>query len=297
MSLSSALYELLVSVVTLYESSKRPVNSREIASHMGKSEGTVRNSILALKAMGLIEARTGPGGGYVPTVKGIEVAKAPQYMENLIEPTPIVIDSSLSRIYALELDLLGLADPTGVKAVLKIAGSLHQLRENIRVKLGPTPRTRLIVEGKILKVDYTRHEILIEVHSLLAIPKLTANEVMTPSPLLARKDMRLSEVGELLLARDIRALPVIDEEGRLCGIITASHLLQAYLNGDYTGKVEKYIDSSVPTVVAEADILDIMKILAFKKTGRAVVVDSRGRPIGIVTRTDVLNKLVRYTSV
>ncbi|MGB9708434.1 CBS domain-containing protein [Infirmifilum uzonense] len=295
MSLSSTLYELLVAVVTLFDSLQRPVTSSEIATHLGKSEGTVRNSILALKAMGLIEARTGPGGGYFPTVKGIEIARSPQYLENLIEPTPIVIDSHPSRIYALELDILGLADPAGVKAVLKVFGSINQLREGAHVKLGPTPRTRLIIDGYVLKVDYKRHEILIEVNSLIAVPKATAGEVMTPSPVVVKRSVDLTAVGDLLLSNDIRAIPVVDDDGKLCGIISASHVVKAYLRRDYKGKVEDFMETNVPRVGTGADIMDLMKILASRKTGRAVVVDELERPVGIVTRTDVLNKLVRYT--
>ena len=59
---------------------------------MGKSDGTVRNVISALKAMCLVEAKTGPGGGYVPTVKGVEIARGNVALEKLWEPIRLVVD-------------------------------------------------------------------------------------------------------------------------------------------------------------------------------------------------------------
>jgi len=296
MALSPSLYELLVAIVQLYEANKRPVTSSEIAERLNKSDGTVRNSVTALKALGLVEARTGPNGGYVPTVKGLECARSPQALERLWEPLQLVVDDAPSRVYAVELDLVGLTDPTGVKAVLRIAGSLHNLREGVRVRVGPTSWSRILVTGRVRSVDYRRREVLVSVDSLVAVPRITASEVMTPSPIVAREDDELRAVAEVLLAKGIRALPVVNSEGRLCGIVTASNVAEAYLARDFNARVKDYMERSVPTIRPDADILDIMRILASKKTGRAVVVGENAEPKGIVTRTDVLNKLARLTS-
>ncbi|MEZ0345284.1 MAG: CBS domain-containing protein [Infirmifilum sp.] len=295
MAMPESLYELLVTIVQLYESSRRPVTSTQIAEHLGKSDGTVRNTISALKAMGLVEARTGPNGGYIPTVKGLESVKSPQLMERFWEPIPVVINGMLSKIYALELDLVGITDPTGVKAVLRVAGSMHQLRENTNIRLGPTPRTRLVIAGKTTNVDFKRREVLLSVESLVAIPRITAVEVMTPNPLVVSEDEPLSSVAELLIAQGIRALPVVDSQGKLRGLVTASHVAEAYASGDYSARVGKYMDKEFVSIKPETDILDIMRILARKSTGRAIVVDAEDKPLGIVTRTDVLNKLVSFT--
>ncbi|QOJ79413.1 CBS domain-containing protein [Infirmifilum lucidum] len=296
MVLSQSLYELLVAVVQLYEANKRPVTSTEIAERLGKSDGTVRNSMSALKALGLIEARTGPNGGYVPTVKGLECVKAPQALERLWEPLQVVVDDHPSRIYALELDLIGLTDPAGVKATLRVTGSIHQLREGVRIRVGPTPRTRLMIAGIVSGVDFKRKEVLLSVETFVAVPRITASEVMTPNPIVVREDEALSSVARLLLKNDIRALPVVDSQERLCGIIGASRIVRAYLDGNHDARVRDYMEKNVPVIRPDTDILDIMKILASRKTGRAVVVDEEGKPKGIVTRTDVLNKLVSLTT-
>lgn len=67
MDIPQSLYEILLAIVNIYSSEKRPVTSVEIAEYVGKSDGTVRNVISALKAMGLVEAKTGPGFAIIAT--------------------------------------------------------------------------------------------------------------------------------------------------------------------------------------------------------------------------------------
>ncbi len=59
--LPSTYASILNALVELYMASKKPVKSRDIAEKLGINEGTVRNSMVALRAMGgYIESKTGP---------------------------------------------------------------------------------------------------------------------------------------------------------------------------------------------------------------------------------------------
>lgn len=51
------------------------IKSKEVADVINKDEGTVRNIILSLKVLGLIDSKPGPNGGYMPTLKAYEVIK------------------------------------------------------------------------------------------------------------------------------------------------------------------------------------------------------------------------------
>jgi acetoin utilization protein AcuB len=56
----------------------------------------------------------------------------------------------------------------------------------------------------------------------------SVSEIMTPKPVVARPDTLLIEaVGELLLKR-INCLPVVLENGTVCGILTTTDLLKSY---------------------------------------------------------------------
>jgi predicted transcriptional regulator len=56
----------------------------------------------------------------------------------------------------------------------------------------------------------------------------SVNEIMTPHPVVVRKDTPITEaVGELLLKR-INCLPVVLDNGTVCGILTSTDLLKSY---------------------------------------------------------------------
>lgn len=296
MDIPRNLFEILVAVVNAYEATGRPVTSSEIAEAVGKSDGTVRNVISALKAMGLVEAKTGPGGGYVPTVKGVEAVKGSLALDKLWEPQRLVVDGRVSRLYVVELDLLALSGP-GAKAVLKVAGSMHQVRRGSQVILGPTGGTRLIIHGRVQDVNPARRELLVEVDSMVAVPRLRARDVMTPRPERATRGMSMREVARLIVSRNIRALPVVDEEGVLEGLVSAQHVSKAYADGRLDARVEDYMDRDVTTVEPDEDILRIMRTMVERNAGRVVVVDQSGRPQGIITRTDILMALTRLYEV
>ena len=67
--------EVLEALIRLYEQKRRLIKSKEIAELINRDEGTVRNIILSLKSLGLVESKTGPSGGYMPTLKAYEVMK------------------------------------------------------------------------------------------------------------------------------------------------------------------------------------------------------------------------------
>ena len=56
---------------------------------------------------------------------------------------------------------------------------------------------------------------------------LTIEEVMTKNPITVREDDDLCVAPRLMLEKGISGLPVVDEEGKLCGVITKSDVVKA----------------------------------------------------------------------
>jgi len=52
---------------------------------------------------------------------------------------------------------------------------------------------------------------------------------------------------------------VVDDSGRLVGIVSSQHIAEAFLKGNLDAAVEGYMDQSVLTVSPEEDILEIMR--------------------------------------
>lgn len=63
MSLSAPQKEIVVALLELYDKKRSLVKSKEIAARTGRDEGTVRNIMPVLRAIGLVEA--------IPSLKGV----------------------------------------------------------------------------------------------------------------------------------------------------------------------------------------------------------------------------------
>jgi CBS domain-containing protein len=51
---------------------------------------------------------------------------------------------------------------------------------------------------------------------------------MTPDPFTVKRETPLSVAVARIVSKRINCLPVLDDEGRVCGIVTSTDLLKAY---------------------------------------------------------------------
>jgi CBS domain-containing membrane protein len=138
---------------------------------------------------------------------------------------------------------------------------------------------------------------------------LTAS-VMTREVVFVRESAPLKEVAELMAAKKISGVPVLDDEGQVAGVISEKDFLavmgagqadsfmmviaqcllgKGCLAAPYRAKFAKDIMTSpAVTVKPETPILEVAALLTEKKINRAPVVDAEGRMVGIVSRADVL---------
>jgi len=63
-----------------------------------------------------------------------------------------------------------------------------------------------------------------EVNALLA--QLQVGELMSKSPTTVRDDANIAEAATLMLEKKVGGLPVLDADGKLCGIITESDIFR-----------------------------------------------------------------------
>eukprot|EP00246_Nothoceros_aenigmaticus_P000537 TRINITY_DN10804_c0_g1_i1.p1 TRINITY_DN10804_c0_g1~~TRINITY_DN10804_c0_g1_i1.p1 ORF type:complete len:258 (-),score=31.76 TRINITY_DN10804_c0_g1_i1:514-1287(-) len=64
---------------------------------------------------------------------------------------------------------------------------------------------------------------------LLKTNGITVGEVMTPSPLVVREMTNLEDAARLLLDSKYRRLPVVDDQGKLVGLLTRGNVVRAAL--------------------------------------------------------------------
>ncbi|MFC7530103.1 CBS domain-containing protein [Actinoplanes sp. GCM10030250] len=86
----------------------------------------------------------------------------------------------------------------------------------------------------------------------------TAADLMSAPPVIARTGMSIAAAARLMDAENVKRLPVIDDHGRLLGIVARSDLLKAHLRPDdelrddvLTGMLAPYFADSVREVDAQ----------------------------------------------
>jgi CBS domain-containing protein len=137
----------------------------------------------------------------------------------------------------------------------------------------------------------------------------TVKDVMTTHVISVRKVASFKEIAGALREHRFGAFPVLDDKGKVIGIVSESDMLnkealideQDSLRGDITGilhhKAEKKargttagdLMTGTPVTVAPEETVEHAARLMYKhKVGRLPVVDASGRLVGIISRPDVL---------
>lgn len=145
---------------------------------------------------------------------------------------------------------------------------------------------------------------------------MKAADVMTVGAATVRPDTPVSEAAQLMVQYRISGLPVVDETGKLVGIVTERDFLRraemgtqrrrprwsALLFGpgaladDYVRaharKIEDAMTRTVETVDAETPLVEVVDLME-KRDFKRVPVLRDGKLIGIISRADLLRTLAR----
>ncbi|WP_114312474.1 CBS domain-containing protein [Thermus caldifontis] len=145
---------------------------------------------------------------------------------------------------------------------------------------------------------------------------MKAKDAMTSPVVTAHPETSLVEVARLMLGKGIGSVLVVDKEGRLIGIVTESDFLKErgvpfstfrapMLLGRFMGadgleevlaearrtRVEEIMTSPVHAVGPEEPLSRVLDLMLAYDINHVPVVDGEGKPMGIITRFDLLRLL------
>ncbi|MDU4962065.1 MAG: sigma-54-dependent Fis family transcriptional regulator [Sporomusaceae bacterium] len=122
---------------------------------------------------------------------------------------------------------------------------------------------------------------------------MLVRDVMSPQVITLRPAMTLAEAADVLRQGDLDGAAVVDNEGRLCGIVTKTHFVREMANHpDPERKIGDIMTTQVFTLAETETIGRLQQNANIFRFGLFPVVSSDNRPVGYLTRTE----LVRYLS-
>lgn len=122
---------------------------------------------------------------------------------------------------------------------------------------------------------------------------ITAADIMTTNVVTATKDMVLTDVIELLLRWHISALPVVDDDNQLIGIISEIDLVNVTLDGNARNTtVEEVMTTKIVSFDPEATLAEMVQSFSRNHLRRVPILKG-GKVIGIVSRRDILREMLR----
>lgn len=110
------------------------------------------------------------------------------------------------------------------------------------------------------------------------------------------KETLLDQAVRMMLRRGFRRLPVVDEEGRAVGMVTAADAVKAAakavekLEPEYffSRRVRDIMKSPLVTVEENRSVNEAAAMMITKGIGALVILDQEAKPKGIVTERDLL---------
>jgi CBS domain-containing protein len=130
---------------------------------------------------------------------------------------------------------------------------------------------------------------------------LLARDVMTAPVVTIGEDTSLAHAADVMSRRGLKRLPVVDREGRLVGILSRVDLLRsvdkpapAQESGPPPGPgrtIGEVMDSAVPKVSLDAELVDIVDRIMEAGLKRVIVVDPQDRVVGIINDGDLVARV------
>jgi len=136
---------------------------------------------------------------------------------------------------------------------------------------------------------------------------MRVKDIMTTPVQVVRQDARVEAAADLLAAHRVTALPVVNADGSLVGMVSEGDLLWHRVPADPTAHalrdleqaptprpstVHQIMSARPITTTADADVADVADLMLHHDVRSVPVVDGR-RVVGIVSRRDILRVAIR----
>lgn len=164
--LTSSQRAILTALVNLYTEREEAVKGEDIAAEVDRNPGTIRNQMQSLKALQLVEGVPGPKGGYKPTSNAYKALDV-QQLDSAAE-VPVTHNGEEIESNVEEVSLTSVHHPDLCRAEIHLRGSVRDFHEGDHVVVGPTPLSKLVIEGTVDGKDDTNNVLILKIERMEA---------------------------------------------------------------------------------------------------------------------------------
>jgi CBS-domain-containing membrane protein len=145
-----------------------------------------------------------------------------------------------------------------------------------------------------------------------------ARDIMSKNVVTVKKELAVEELSKQFVEHNVNGFPVIDENGKLAGVVTQGNLIDQHKNlhiptvitlfdavlvlesekkfeedvKKLTGsKVEDIYHPDAVTVTPDTDVEEVATLMADKDIHTIPVVDDEGKIVGIIGKLDLIRGL------
>jgi osmoprotectant transport system ATP-binding protein len=111
---------------------------------------------------------------------------------------------------------------------------------------------------------------------------------MRHDPVTVTKDIGTSESVALMKRKGVNSLLVVDDEGRLEGVVTVDKIRK---QGKAGRNISELIDKDIRTIPTNTNAREAFDILIEDKLDYLAVVDDKNKVKGLVTKTSIVKAL------
>ena len=135
---------------------------------------------------------------------------------------------------------------------------------------------------------------------------MLVHDVMTREPATVTPTSHLKEAATVLAAHHISVLPVVDEHGRICGVVSEADLIHDAFPPDARTRllprqrahraavfVSEVMTSPAITVHESTDVADVAELMTTRSLKSLPVVDDHQKIVGMVSRSDLMRVRAR----
>jgi CBS domain-containing protein len=118
---------------------------------------------------------------------------------------------------------------------------------------------------------------------------MRARDIMTKKPECCTREQTARDAAEVMRDRDCGCVPVVDDAGRVVGIVTDRDLALRVIAGGKSidTRLGEVMTASVECCGQDDDLRDVEQKMAELQVRRIPIVDAGGRCLGIISQADI----------